>query len=567
MEYWIFFGIIALFFVVWAFNAIREDRKNRKRFKEKLQQLDGTKPDKKHIPERREHVAERITKEEGFMVDDITWNDLSMDQVFERLDYTFSAAGEEMLYKLIRKPELSGKELLRRETYISYFEEHISERVKLQLIFAEIGRTGKYSIYDYLDYLEALAVKKNWKEIAILLAIAVTFLAGFYLPQSFLFMGLLVVYNFGSYLREKHEIEPFLTTFSYILRLLGEVDAFCKVDAEVLREEQRILKENAKTFAGFKLGSNLVIRKEISTGNPLEIGWDLMCMLFHFDLIKFNSMHGVVKQNKEKLVEMFEEIGFVDAMISVALFRKSLPGYALPTFFEPEDSTKEKEIQAKGLYHPLINNPVANEITAKRGVLLTGSNASGKSTFLKTVAINAILSQSIGTTMATEYKASFFRVYSSMSLRDDLLEGDSYFIVEIKAIKRIMDAIELDTTPVLCFVDEVLRGTNTVERIAASTEILRAFQQENALCFAATHDLELTKLLAEEFDNYHFEEKLEENDVTFAYQLLKGEATTRNAIELLRILGFEEHIIAEANRHAKEYLKRENLWLAENENK
>ena len=93
--------------------------------------------------------------------------------------------------------------------------------------------------------------------------------------------------------------------------------------------------------------------------------------------------------------------------------------------------------------------------------------------------------------------------------RQDLESGESYYIVEIGALKRILDVTAVKTPPVLCFVDEVLRGTNTVERIAASTQILKSLSRENVTCFAATHDIELTRLLQEEYDNYHFEEQVE----------------------------------------------------------
>lgn len=95
----------------------------------------------------------------------------------------------------------------------------------------------------------------------------------------------------------------------------------------------------------------------------------------------------------------------------------------------------------KEVYHPLIDNPVCNSITTKGNVLLTGSNASGKSTFLKTIAINSILAQTIGTSLSKEYIAPVYRIYSSMALRDDLANSDSYYIVEIKSLKRILDAV------------------------------------------------------------------------------------------------------------------------------
>ncbi|MDE5597765.1 MAG: hypothetical protein K2J04_08025, partial [Lachnospiraceae bacterium] len=102
---------------------------------------------------------------------------------------------------------------------------------------------------------------------------------------------------------------------------------------------------------------------------------------------------------------------------------------------------------------------------------------------------------------------------------------------------------------------EVLRGTNTVERIAASTQILRALAGENAICFAATHDLELTNLLADVYDNYHFEEEIAEDDIFFPYRLQKGPAVSRNAIALLKALGYEEKLVADAEAMAQTFMQ------------
>ena len=106
------------------------------------------------------------------------------------------------------------------------------------------------------------------------------------------------------------------------------------------------------------------------------------------------------------------------------------------------------------------------------------------------------------------------------------------------------------------FVDEVLRGTNTVERIAASTQILKSLTGGKVLSFAATHDIELTHLLEEYYNNYHFEEEISEHDVVLNYQLKKGRATTRNAIKLLGVMGYDERIIREAERMAEDFLKK-----------
>ena len=201
------------------------------------------------------------------------------------------------------------------------------------------------------------------------------------------------------------------------------------------------------------------------------------------------------------------------------------------------------------MFHPLLTDPVKNSISVSKGVLLTGSNASGKSTFLKSAAICQIFAQTIYTCPAQDYRTDFFKVISSMALTDNLLNNESYFIVEIKSLKRIFD--ELGDVPVLCFVDEVLRGTNTKERIAASTVILKSLSQKNAFVFAATHDIELTELLSEYMENYHFSETVTDT-VTFDYKIKKGPSVSRNAIKLLDMYGFGKEIVKEAEKLAED---------------
>jgi len=111
-------------------------------------------------------------------------------------------------------------------------------------------------------------------------------------------------------------------------------------------------------------------------------------------------------------------------------------GKACQFYCKPEFVENTNNLSVKEVYHPLIDNPVCNSITTKGNVLLTGSNASGKSTFLKTIAINSILAQTIGTSLSKEYIAPVYRIYSSMALRDDLANSDSYYIVEIKSFKE-----------------------------------------------------------------------------------------------------------------------------------
>ena len=287
----------------------------------------------------------------------------------------------------------------------------------------------------------------------------------------------------------------------------------------------------------------------------MEVLFDYLRMLFYMDLIRFNKALHDLRRYMSEVDRLITVVGQLECAVAVGSFRKSLG----ENWCEPklcEEAGKDLFLRAEELYHPLLQNAVPNDLYAKRGVLLTGSNASGKSTFLRAVAVNALLAQTVHTCAAAKYEAPFYRIYSSMSLRDDLTGGDSYYMVEIKSIKRILDqARQKEGSPVLCFVDEVLRGTNTVERIAASSRILQSLTGEKVLCFAATHDIELTHLLEDSYENYHFEETIEDGDISFNYLLKKGRAQSRNAIRLLEVMGYDEQVIREAEALAERFLE------------
>ncbi len=555
MEYVIFGAVIFICFILYTIKCVIDDKKRKKRFRESLYLEYGKLPDKKYPEGRLDTIAGHYRKKqkEGnnqFAVDDITWNDLDMDRLFTRIDYTFSATGEEALYTLLRCPCTDWTELKKREELISYFMEQEDHRVQLQLLFAQIGRTGKYSIYEYMDYLNSLEERKNTKHYLVIAAMIVSlFFSFFSTGQGVFFFCVLLCYNLVTYFKEKGEIDPYITTFAYVLRVLKMEAQFSDCKIEKIADMVAQMDEKRKKFRKFSRFSSLLMYENTMSGNPFEIVFDYIRMGFHLNLIKFNTMLAEVKKYKDDIIAIIETIGYIESMISIGAYRASLEEYCIPDF-----GLKKGSMRADDIVHPLLLEPVSNSFELERGMLLTGSNASGKSTFLKTVAIAQIMAQSIHTVCATAFESTFYRMYTSMALRDDLAGNDSYFIVEIKALKRIIDATEENATPILCFVDEVLRGTNTVERIAAASQILDQIAKKGVFCFAATHDIELTSLLAENYKNYHFEETIEDSDVKFNYLLKDGKATSRNAIRLLSVLGYDEKIISKAEQRATMFL-------------
>lgn len=557
MEYALFCGIILFVIVIYFVIGYFNNKKQEKLFIQTLRKNYGLYPNKEYQSEQFESISHYFEKcgDKGNCIDDITWNDLDMDRVFMSMNHTYSSAGEEYLYYLLRTPKLEEAWLNAFEEKVTHFAQAEEERIKLQVLFKKLGKTGKFSLMDYLDYLDMLGVRKNTKHILVdLLFIPAILVIPFSSSVGIVSLLALLGYNITTYFKEKGEIEPYLTSFSYILRLLSCVDELKKLKTESIEEEKKTLLNYRKQMNEFSKNSFVAMQSMGgNSGNPIEIVLDYLRMFLHLDIIKFNSMLAVVNKNRETIKEIVGVLGYIEASISVGAYRASLPYYSIPHFME------DKRLEVTGIYHPLIANPVVNDIFTTQGVLLTGSNASGKSTFLKAVAINAILAQTIHTSVTKEMYTSFYRIFSSMALRDDLSAGESYYIVEIKSLKRILDETEKDGKPVLCFVDEVLRGTNTVERIAASTQILKSLSGDNVICFAATHDIELTHLLEDLYTNYHFTEEVKNNDVIFSYKLLSGRATTRNAIKLLEVMGYEKNIIEQASQMANIFLEK-GIW-------
>lgn len=548
-----FLWLVAAFMVFLFIKGIYDKKKAKERLVMRLLRNWGTLPEEDYSEAKfrslqyyYEHCY-RNKEQVDFLLDSITWNDLNLNELFFMINNTGSAMGEEVLWALLHDLKCSEEELEFRNCLISFFETDSDARIKLQTAFSLIGKNKKISVYEYMDRMEQVRKESNRRHYFGILGITVSVvLLCCSVAYAGIFLIVFLIFNLITYYKRKGEIESYYSVISYLISMLKHAE---KISGENIPELESILgklKENTVALKGFCKGAPAVTPQNI-TGDMLSFFIDYFRIVFHSDLIRFNNMMKHYFDKKDLIVEVFENVGYLDAMCAAASFRTMLGSYCIPEF------TSNKQFTAEELVHPYLDNPVPADFFTDKSVLITGSNASGKSTFIKSVAINTILAQTIYTVCAKRYKAAFFKVYTSMALTDNLFSNESYYIVEIKSLKRILDAAEGDV-PVLCFVDEVLRGTNTVERIAASSRILHTIANSNALMFAATHDIELTYMLEESFNNFHFEEQIFEDNITFDYQLKTGRATTQNAISLLGMLGYPEEIIQKARQTAAYFM-------------
>jgi len=559
MEYVILIITIIVFILAVAIKGNIDNRIEHKKFIKKIGNSFGTFSDFEITEQKMEKIKKYFSehKEEKWVLDDITWNDSDMDDVFRQMNTCFSSAGEEYLYYMLRTPQMDEKVLNETERVVSFFADNKSVRIRFQDLYHQLGTTGKYSLYDYLNYLSNLGKRTNTMNVIALLVIVVSIaIIPFHVMTGVLLLVAILLFNIITYYRDKNVVKPYLTSFAYILRLItmsNKVLAYAPDEFKVYKDK---IAEDCKKLKRFSRNSFITMTMGEVSSNPLDIIFDYLRMSLHIDLIKFNQMLNEIQGKKEIVDSLITTMGFLESTIVIANYRKALGTYAIPTFGE--------EIGFEEMYHPLIEDAIPNDLQMKKCILLTGSNASGKSTFLKMVSLNCILAQTIHTCTAKSAKLRLQYIYSSMKLEDSIEKKESYYMAEIRGIKRILDVAEKEKK-VICFVDEVLRGTNTVERIAASTQILKSLSKGKVICIAATHDVELTSLLKKEYENYHFTEKIQKQDIYFSYKIKKGPAMTRNAILLLEKMGYPVELVEEAKKSAIYFMDNgtweDNQWM------
>ncbi len=480
-------------------------------------------------------------------IDETTWNDLDMDEVFYRLDHTRSFIGEQTLYAKLHEPD--GKmDFSKWEEQLSFYEKEEKERLKMEEMLEGIGKSREdYYLPTFLLNAQNLKIEHAALYRVLQLLLAAGLLGSIFTRHPLVIAALILnaLVNLTLYSIAKWKYEVYLYSLGSVKQLVG----FGKM--LISRPEFNRLFADPETETAIKklepmgrLIGNFQMRKRgVVTGDILEILRDYLWGVTLWDITQYNWIMRLLDGKQKELLLLYEFVGQVDIGIAAASFRKSVPHYCVPQF------TEDNRMHMTELYHPLLEKPVYNDFAPEKNCLITGANASGKSTFIKALAVNAIIGQTLHTCCAKEAYMPAFRIMSSMAVRDDILSGESYYMKEVRYLKRIMDALK-EERPVFCVIDEILRGTNTAERFAASEAILRYLEKESCLAVVATHDVELAAKLSGLYECYYFDSSIREADVRFDYRLRKGIGNTRNAIELLDSLGFPEEIVRDARSFA-----------------
>lgn len=276
-----------------------------------------------------------------------------------------------------------------------------------------------------------------------------------------------------------------------------------------------------------------------------EFLWLLLNLIMPWQLLVTVLLHRAKGGLRADLPEWLGAWYRLEAASSLASYAHYNPQRTFPVLV-PRCEVDEAVLEGRALGHPLLREEikVRNDFLVDRlgkVVLITGSNMSGKSTFLRTVGVNLQMAYAGGPVDAAYLRTTCFRVFTSINVVDSVHEGLSHFYAEVQRLKELLEAlndVESDT-PLFNLIDEIFRGTNNRERLIGSRAFIRALAGRRAVSLISTHDLELTQLEEEipELSNYHFREDVSGGRMTFDYTLRNGPCPTTNALKIMRQAG------------------------------
>lgn len=490
----------------------------------------------------------RLTPPSDDEIDERTWADLDLDRVLASLDHTQTGLGRQRLYWRLR----SGVGWLDTPALEPLAEEFGRNSTLREAVGCQLGGAGRHLGYGLwvLTRPELIAVRWWYWGFPILsLAMFSSMIAIAFVPKLVLLTLALIVVNLIVRMATAWQMPGLLAPMRQIGPVIGTAERLLEIPE--LRELGRgRIATDVADLKPLKRISRWVSRDPVASGDVVAAIWEYLNLLFILDAnaLFFGARH--LRRLGPVLARVASWIGDVDVTLSVASLRAELRDWSVPT-------PRSGPTTVTAMWHPLVPEPVTNDVTLEpgRGAIITGANMSGKSTYLRTIGIAAVLARALNSCPATSWQGGGFRVRSLIGRNDDLAAGKSYYQVEADGVVAMLrDASSAQ--PTLFLLDELLRGTNTIERLAAGEAVLRALLATHEggsphVAIVATHDGELVAMLADGYAPYHFRETIGPEGLSFDYHRHVGPASTRTAIALLEATGAPPDVVAAARTRAE----------------
>ena len=475
-------------------------------------------------------------------ISDKTCNDLDFEELFMFLDRTTSKVGQQYLYSSLRTIDHPTKSFEVQENIIDKLNQSESEQFEL---FKNLKRLSNRETY-FINALfqESFIKKPSWYilipilSIISFLCVIFSFFKGiFILPFIVLFLINSVIHYWN-----KRNVYQYLDSIPQLVKL-NEV-AKSILETSTFKQFKSEYNEPISDLNDIKLKMQLLKVESKMDSDFAVFGWAITELFKTAFLLEPILLFGILKRletKKSSVERIYSFVGWADTCLSILSLRKNVDNYCIP-----QVSDTQKAIEFEDLRHPLIVDCTSNSIKIdQKSVLLTGSNMSGKTTFIRSIGVSVITSMTINMAFADSFRIPYIKLHSAIRISDDLMNDKSYYLEEVLCIKDMITECEGGHQN-LFLLDEIFKGTNTIERIASGKAVLSHLNQGNNLTFVSTHDIELADLLAKEYDLYHFSEQVNDNKIEFDYKLKEGKLKDRNAIRILQLNKYPQNLVDEA---------------------
>lgn len=442
--------------------------------------------------------------------------------LFQYLNSCKTKLGRKLLAKMLTNPDKMPKEY----TNCIYNMANDEKTLDIEAGLLEFDASAKNINYDEFNSIYKSKIEFNYLFLVPLLFFILTivclFLAIFKVIPIFNIIYLLVVNFLSTAFLLKNDIYS-LDAFKYYnlcesYESLSNLIINLDFNSSYYDELKQKIKNNIDDLRRIKkVYLALSTRKNI-------VARIILNALFIYDFWLIFIINRLVK-NLSSLDELFSAIAVIEVMTSFSNIGIDNEQYCI--------SDDSSIIKGEEMYHPLVKDCISNSFTLSGGVILTGSNMSGKTTFMRTIGINQILYNASSIICAKSFSSSYLPIFTSLRANDMLSEGISTFYAEILRMKKMNEAILNGRCLIL--VDEIFKGTNAYERIEASLKIIDKFNSYNELFIISTHDFELCK--AKNILNYHFTEHYVDDKIAFDYKIKEGQSESTNAMYLLKMSG------------------------------
>ena len=465
--------------------------------------------------------------------------------IFQLINRTTTLYGRQTLAKWLNSPA-DNKTILKRQEAHTELKEKLDLRQNFQaygLLFTE--KTNPKALLEWLNDSHKGHVALFLKVALAVLPLAtvstivmsMSGLIAYQIPMLICFVNagfLLSVFKKLEEITKKTESGyKSLQVLKHHIELL-ENENFQSDELKAIQNELRTENAKASEFINQLHG---ILDNLQNRANLMYVVFDVLLLLDVFWLIRIQNWRS---KNQVNLQSWFEAIGEFEALSSIAGFSHLNPDYSLPELTE-----SPYELKAVKLGHPMIpaRSRISNdfEFTGKGGVcLITGSNMSGKSTFLRTVGVNCVLALMGAPVCSSAMTIGQLRVFTSMRSKDDLEEHVSSFYAELKRLKQLLEYIDGDM-PILYMIDEVLKGTNSDDRHKGATALIKQLNNADAFGFVSTHDIELGNITNQlkHVKNYSFNSVIDGDEIIFDYTLTDGICKSFNATKLMQNMGID----------------------------